>query len=373
MGTKSAGRIDELESIRGVAAVLVVLFHMPQWYPPLHAFPLIRHGGFMVDLFFVLSGYVICRAYGAAITSPRDALRFQLLRLGRLYPVHLLFLLPFLLIECARVVAAHAGGADLSVIAPFGSNSLEAFGLQLLLIQSFAPAQYWGTFNGPAWSISVEFYGYLLFALVVLICGARRTMAFGALFVLGGIALGGALIGNSNITRFLCGFFAGCLIAEFQGIMPRWGARSQLLALVILIAMLWSKPDHPLSVVGVILASGGLIAAIANGANSRFKRILRHRLLVKLGALSYTVYMAHFLVIYLAVQLTNRFLDAPRAVVDGNIIPQLAPIGGLAMVAVVVTATICISLLAHAYVEYPLRMASRKWVARRLGTFDPAR
>lgn len=142
MGTKGAVRIDELESIRGLAALLVVLFHMPQWYPPLHAFPLIRNGGFMVDLFFVLSGYVICRAYGAAIASPKDALRFQLLRLGRLYPVHLLFLVPFFLIECARAVAAQASGVEMSIVSPFGSNSLEAFGLQLVLIQSLAPSRY---------------------------------------------------------------------------------------------------------------------------------------------------------------------------------------------------------------------------------------
>lgn len=207
---------------------------------------------------------------------------------------------------------------------------------------------------------------------MVLISGRLRAVAFAGLFVLGGVALAGALIENSNITRFLCGFFCGCLIAEFQGNMPRWNAPSQLVAGAILASMLWFKPNHPASIVGIILASALLIAAIANGEESYLKRLLRTPFLIRLGALSYTVYMSHFLVIYVAVQLTNRFSGAPKAVVDGNMLPQLGLGGGLVMNVVVVTVTICVSILAHAYVEYPLRMACRKWVALRLGKFGLA-
>lgn len=121
-------RLTELESLRGFAALIVVLFHMPQWYPPFHAIPLIRNGGYMVDLFFVLSGFVITRAYCDRIRTEKDIIRFQLVRLGRLYPVHLLFLLLFLGIEITRHLLASSDILK-SGRQPFEYNSIDALGL----------------------------------------------------------------------------------------------------------------------------------------------------------------------------------------------------------------------------------------------------
>lgn len=84
-------RIEELESVRGVAALLVVFFHIPKWNDILYV-NIINNGYLMVELFFVLSGFVMVSAYSERILSVRDLVRFQFLRLGRLYPVHLIFL-----------------------------------------------------------------------------------------------------------------------------------------------------------------------------------------------------------------------------------------------------------------------------------------
>ena len=85
-----------------MAAMLVVLFHIPGWHPMIHDIPFIRNGYLMVDLFFVLSGFVIYRAYADGIGSFSHLGKFQFLRAGRLFPVHLVMLGVFLLIECAK-------------------------------------------------------------------------------------------------------------------------------------------------------------------------------------------------------------------------------------------------------------------------------
>ncbi|MFX5464960.1 hypothetical protein ABTD44_21555, partial [Acinetobacter baumannii] len=75
----------------------------PNWNP-LFDIGIVRSGYLMVHLFFVLSGFVIYNAYAARIDSAQDLMRFQFLRFGRLYPVHLLFLLVYVLFEVAKYV-----------------------------------------------------------------------------------------------------------------------------------------------------------------------------------------------------------------------------------------------------------------------------
>ena len=94
------------KSIRGIAALLVVLFHMPFWNSTIYDTHIIRNSYYMVDLFFVLSGFVMFLNYGERLRSAKDLARFQLLRIGRLYPVHLLFLLIALLAAVGKWFAA---------------------------------------------------------------------------------------------------------------------------------------------------------------------------------------------------------------------------------------------------------------------------
>lgn len=131
-------KIDELESIRGLAALLVVFFHLPKWHPLLDN-GLINNSYLMVELFFVLSGFVIFNAYGENIQTKQALLRFQFLRFGRLYPVHLIFLFVTLAIESAKYIAATHFGIQANTSAPFEINSPAAFIKHLLLISAVLP------------------------------------------------------------------------------------------------------------------------------------------------------------------------------------------------------------------------------------------
>ncbi len=144
--------IGGLTALRGLAALYVASYHhLGNLGVPA---PLYK-GYLAVDFFFLLSGFIIMHAYGAVFSNAptwSHYKTFLLLRLGRIYPVHLL----------AMVVLSVVG--LFLAENPFNVISLSALG-NVLLVQA------WGffdsrTWNGPAWSLSVEWACYLLFPLL---------------------------------------------------------------------------------------------------------------------------------------------------------------------------------------------------------------
>src|SRR5436190_15498959 len=87
----NSGRYEALDGLRGVCAVMVVLFH-GAFNSHLHDLLLIQRGWLFVDFFFVLSGFIIADVYGEKIRQGVDFIQFVALRLGRLYPLHLFVL-----------------------------------------------------------------------------------------------------------------------------------------------------------------------------------------------------------------------------------------------------------------------------------------
>src|ERR1700733_3647449 len=157
-----------LESLRGVAAFLVVLAHMPPAIWALKNILFIQHGVLMVPFFFVLSGFVICYNYYEVIFDKTQFFRFIFLRFFRLYPVHFVFLLVWLSFEIARYVAYWHYGIRPPVTVPFHENSIQALIENIFLVQALGFSSHATSFNGPSWSISVEFYTYVIFGVVVL-------------------------------------------------------------------------------------------------------------------------------------------------------------------------------------------------------------
>ncbi len=231
MSAQPTGKIEELESIRGIAALLVVLFHVPAWNPLLHDIRLFLNSYYMVDLFFVLSGFVMNLNYGNRLHSARDLARFQFLRLGRLYPVHVLFLLLAVLTTASSWIAVTAFGLNMPNGAAFKDVTLGDFTAQLLLVHSLGFFKIAHPFNLPSWSISVEFYTYLVFGLLCLI--SHYVLRLSTFIVLAGaalvlLALGGETIGNfSEILQCLAGYFLGCLVASSRGTAPARAAARQ--------------------------------------------------------------------------------------------------------------------------------------------------
>lgn len=361
-------KINELESLRGLAALLVVFFHIPKWHPFLNA-RIINNGYLMVDLFFVLSGFVIFNAYGNNIKSLRDLVRFQFLRFGRLYPVHILFLLVFLLLEIAKYLAQTTIGTVIPNSQPFRENNFTALIQHIFLVQAIGPTGNHNTFNVPSWSISVEFYTYLVFACVVLLSRyGYRSIIFSVIAIASVVLLASAAtFGFEDVLRGLGGFSIGCLTAvAVKNATLKVSRAASLILFLAVIALLQFKTSRAYDV-AIYFLTAGLIGALVLQKNGLLNRVLRFGGFVWLGAISYSLYMSHSAVEWVANQLFRVVLKVPEVIaVTGRSIPQLSGFSTLLGVSFIVILSFAVSALVYKYVEKPWRERSREFAFSRL-------
>jgi len=297
-------RFVVLDSWRGIAACLVALFHLDA-YSHLHDVPFLRNSWLFVDFFFVLSGFVIAANYQQRLLDGFGMGRFLFLRLGRLYPLHFTMLALFIGVELLKVVRRILIPAlAVNPIAPFSTpqdapNTILA---NVLLVQSLHLFDFL-TWNVPSWSISTEFYTYIVFAACVV---ALRKHAWIALVfaLIGGPVLIAALsdrymatLYDWGIIRCIYGFSAGVvawhIYGKANGGLRKWlsGSFAEWSALGLVVAFVSVAGTSPLSIgAPYLFALVVLVFAFEGGVASA---ILRLRPLVFLGTVSYSIYMTH--------------------------------------------------------------------------------
>lgn len=357
-------KIDELESIRGIAALIVVMYHIPGWNGFLEHIPLIRGGGIMVDLFFVLSGFVICSAYGHRLSNFKEVLQFQFLRFGRLYPIHLLFLVVALAIETLKYVLQVHFGIESHSKPPFVQNNLAAFIRELFLVKAFWPNETAMAFNSPAWSISAEFYTYIFFALIVLWFRTFKTFIFALIAAISIYVLYAFNPEDYNfMLRCLAGFFVGCLTAfAVQSAKNNtYAVIGWLIPIAITGIVMIASFAHGYTGMALWIypASAVLIASIVLSPDNVFKRILSHAWLVWLGTLSYSLYMAHGAVLWGYQQAIRVIFHRPELMIHQISTPQFSTFEAVALIAVFLVIALAVSQLAYQWVEKPFREKSR--------------
>lgn len=300
-----------LDSLRGIAALAVVLFHV-EWHNPLYSLRIVKNSYLMVDFFFVLSGFVIFYAYGARIANRSGYVRFLWLRFWRLYPLHLTFLAFFFAIECAKAYLQWRYGMHFTYPA-FVANSFTLLLGNLLLLQATGIFSRLG-FNSPSWSISAEFYTYVIFGLIVLLLPRTRRILFTAALICAGSVITLVLLGPQGISpssdfgilRCLTGFCLGMLtFAAYQHLRqwriittnPRMFELAALAALTSFVVFLATKTRGESDfAVGPLSALVVLSVALAPAAG--FTRFLRSRPMVWLGTISYSIYIDHNAVLW---------------------------------------------------------------------------
>lgn len=209
-------RLHSLDALRGVAALAVVFWHWQHfWFrdgaiaagwdrqaQPLYPvfFLFYNRGDLAVDLFFTLSGFIFFRLYADRIAQRRVSARdFTVLRLSRLYPLHLVTLLAVALGQ-----AAHTALRGESFV--YRYNDLPHFVLNLLMLPA-AGLERGFSFNGPAWSVSVE---CMLYAVFFVLCRRRWTRPVHLLALVAAGLFVAARV-HPLIGRGLTSFFVGGL------------------------------------------------------------------------------------------------------------------------------------------------------------------
>lgn len=365
--TSGNDRIKELESIRGVAALLVVFFHLPNW-SPFTSFRVVEHLYVMVDLFFVLSGFVIHRSYQHRLRTLRDIAAFQALRLGRLYPVHLLFLSLFALAEICKAMAIWLHPDFQLEALPFTKNTFEALWQHLLLIQAMPSAIHSATFNEPSWSISVEFWMYLAFAVLVACLKSRAWLLFVVLAILAvALLLISASSEWSALLRCVAGFSFGCITARFAALHQRRFRSSFCILPFFGIGTLLFCDTGTSADIAIYPLTSLLILCIVQSAPSGGAGLLRQRPLVRLGELSYSIYMSHAFVIWAFTSVLKRTYTAlPVRDALGKQTLALGFGESIVATAVVLMGVLLVSQLCNKYVENPGRVRARRYINRRI-------
>jgi peptidoglycan/LPS O-acetylase OafA/YrhL len=361
-----------LTGLRAVAAVWVVLFHFH--FTPLPGVaevvdvlgPLITSGALGVDLFFVLSGFVIAYTYLEKLgprMHARATTRFLWARACRLWPVYLLVL--------------HVFGVWLIARATLGGDEIIAFQSvqpvldvgqylqQLVLVQLWDDPRFDGaSWVGSTWSISAEWLAYLLFPVAALLLHRMRglpvvVLACGSLLLMAPMTWAYLVTGSpyfpwSWLVRILCGFGAGTLAYLAVRKLPRTptarrtaSAIAAVLPFVLAAGLLLGELAGPGRGGAVIMLFPVLVAALAV-ADRGPAMLLATPALVYGGRVSYGLYLVHiplFEVYWLALE---RF-------------PLLAPHTALAHVVgvQVLLATMGVAALTFRFVEEPSRRGLR--------------
>jgi len=292
----AAIQIDALTGIRGFAAFWVAFHHLREYRPDgllgMPFFSELSHGGWLaVDLFFVLSGFVMMHVHGDefASFSVERARRFIGLRFIRVYPAHAVVLL--LHVPLFFIAAALRMGVNSDAF------SARSFFLSAFMLNGwgFSGSEGW---NVPSWSVSSEWFAYLMFpvlALLVWRVQRRRTAALVMIAILCTVTLIGGSYSNwkqfmlptwGTLIRVTSEFALGCLTYHFyrQPIGKRLAegmAQTAFAGLLAVSIFAVSPVYNALTLVFFVLLVMGL-----SQADGPFARLLQtHRWIAYVGLL----------------------------------------------------------------------------------------
>lgn len=359
-------RLDALDTLRGLSALMVVLYHA-NFSSFLYNLPIIRHSYLFVDFFFVLSGFIMYYNYGT-LSDIASIRQFIGMRFFRLYPLHLALLMVFVgsdavyaLIRVIRGTAAATTAAD--------DSSFDLI-LNLLLMNGFEIRP--PSFNTPSWSISTEFWTYVLFGSVILgFRNARKstmTIIFTGVCILALFTVYQRYGEMEGFTLFLfprCvfGFFLGAAMGTIvcpAEIAPARGGVlvGSALQIITMVAAVSALTVVGFSALDALLPVffAAVIATFVIWRQTWCTRVLLSRPLLWLGKNSYSIYMVHFFVLVQLSTILRIVYHVP--VVDRQFV--LAPSIGLALTIFSIAIILIAASQTYRFIEEPGRRLGRR-------------
>jgi len=377
---RKANHFVALDSWRGLCACMVAFFHFAA-FSHLLWIDAVRNAYLFVDFFFVLSGFVIASNYTGRLQSGRLGVgQFMLVRLGRLYPLHLVTLLFFVLQEGLPLFVP----ALLNHVSspPFSKpeEAMNTIVANLFLVHSLGLYDR-VSWNFASWSISTEVYTYLLFAILLTRLSAvgTRTACLVAIVLLPAVL--GALPRHTievaldyGLLRCAYGFAMGMLCWHAYTRLDAGGAAAKAPALaatvveivlvVAVVGFVGAAGRGPWSLLAPYVFGPTVLAfAFERGAVSR---LLSSRPLVYIGMISYSIYMVH-LPVSTVMQNVGRLVagrtDWPIFRTGSEQFGPTLLIGDIYS-AVFIGIVIAVSAVTYRWVEVPGRDGMKQWVAR---------
>jgi peptidoglycan/LPS O-acetylase OafA/YrhL len=318
-------RLNTLDCLRGLAAAAVAWFHVtngnPEFSPPALLKASGAKGWLGVEVFFVISGFVIPYALHAARYRLRDYWRFLLKRIVRLDP-------PYFASMALVIALAYASAA----IPGFRGQPPSYTVLQLVSHAGYVTSFLGHTWvNIVYWSLALEFQYYLVIGLLFPLVQHRRAWVRGVVLI--GMAAAAVAVPNLGLVFPWCFLFiSGILTFQFrQGTL----------------ACGWYMLGLVLAGVGCHITLGWSIALVGLAASLVIAFVdIRNRLLLFLGEISYSLYLVH---VPIGGRVINLSLKLP-----------VNSMGKVGVAVVAFGASVAAALLFYRFVERPVR----SWAAR---------
>ncbi|MBG0809475.1 acyltransferase family protein [Methylosinus sp. H3A] len=340
--------IRAVKYLRAAAAILVVFIHTgvytEQFYwPTPRAF-----GAAGVDLFFVISGFIMMVVTAQRPTGPGEFLARRLIRVA---PLYWLFTLAILAVCLAWPAAMLHNLVTFDHIA-----------LSLLFIPHFNPLEdNYTPFFKLGWTLNYEIYFYFVFAALLVLRSIRLRLAILAFLFSAATAFYLAVLPtnpflhiycNPIVLEFVIGAAVGYLYVRGKAAKIAPGAAAALIGGGAFVIVVLFDSDDFARVRTAGLASAalllGLLATEARG------RLPRSPMLMLLGDASYSIYLAHPIVLTLA-RIGARALH----------LPVERPLAGMVAVVSTLALSIAAGVVVHLLVEKPMLAVLRRRLLRR--------
>lgn len=303
-------RIDELDGIRGLAAILIVFTHLAHRFPGTPASSTLRlwlavsHAGWIgVDIFFALSGFLITRVLMNSRGRPHYYRNFYARRVLRLAAPYFI---------------------TLALVACFVPHSIAFLALSLVYLANFAEPLGIKLAYGPLWSLAVEEHFYLMWPWLIRFL--RRRTLFGVALIVCIATPVFRLVAQKNGFYYsyaswfrFDGLLWGALLALLVG-SPRvtrgkviaWSASVGIVGATIFVVGAAFGGMSRSSVLGntvvfavVAMMTTGVIGMVATGTGLGAFSVLRHPVARFFGDISYWVYLSHELMVSAVLALTR--------------------------------------------------------------------
>ena len=366
--------ISNLTPLRGIAAILVAVFHfemtIARFVQPQHTL-FLEKCYLMVDLFFIMSGFIMLHVYGPGFKESINKLnfkRFIIARFARIYPLHFFSLL----LLVAMVLLLTDGHLPNT-----GIENRNAILTSVLLLHSFYihPVYTW---NIPSWSISAEWWAYLVFPFAAIFLHRKKMLAIIIILIFIVAAYFSIMYllprrnplypslpvpHNLNTTydygflRGLAGFAAGMLLYLLYELNTfRVFFSKDILAFLCIISVAaclhFGLPD-----IITILSFSLLILAFACNCNMLHK-ICNHFILQYFGLISYSIYLMQ---IFLQ-EPFSRGLRLPGVTGFGRGRQNIAFVSGLGYCIIYLLLLVGISSITYYFIEKPCRRyINKRW------------
>ncbi|MFC1665319.1 acyltransferase family protein [Pseudomonadota bacterium] len=345
-------KIYNIQALRGVAVLSVVLFHLmtiEQKYGGTKTIltNIFNFGMFGVDLFFVISGFVMVAVTRGKFQDTQQAIRFLYHRASRIYPTYWFY----------SILVLGVFLINPSLVNSSQNNQVDILASFLLLPSEILPLVMVG------WTLIHEMYFYLVFFLVLLITPEKHFVK--------AMMLWGAVVICMNLVFEIASPFAklvfhpltiefilGCFIAILFYRNDNQIQKSRLLLIIVIIGLIASTFGYslyqdstgdadPQDWWRILIFGMPAVLIVFCFINAERNGFVIHSSLIKIGDASYSIYLSHVLTLSAAGRIWSAF--ASDSLYDNYI-----------MIPTLFVLVIIVGILSYRYIEKPLLRYSRK-------------